>query len=52
MTGGWRKRTIYILMQLQRAAWGATIAGETLPSVEFSITVGDMADMPTDRFVA
>ena len=50
-TGGWRKRTIYILTQLQRAAWGATVAGETLPCVEFSITVGDMADMPTDRFV-
>ena len=51
LTAGWRKSSLYILSQLQRAIEGAKVAGETLPCVEFSITVGDMADMPVGGYV-
>ena len=44
--GGWRKRAISVLSQIHRAIDGAVTAGESVPNVEFAVTVGDMAVMP------
>ena len=46
----WDERTTNALSQLHRALQGATTAGETLPTVEFSIVVGDIAVLPTDGY--
>ena len=46
---GYRKRTMYVLSQLHRALLGAAAAGESVPSVEFSITVDDISLIPNPQ---
>jgi hypothetical protein len=43
---GYRKRTMYVLSQINRALLGAAAAGEKVPDVEFAITVDDMSMIP------
>lgn len=43
---GYRKRTLYVLSQINRALLGASAAGEKVPDVEFSITVDDISLIP------
>lgn len=42
----YRRRTLSILNQINRAVIGATAAGQNLPSIEFAVTVDDMALLP------
>lgn len=44
--GGYRRRTLSILNQINRAIIGATAVGEQLPSIEFAVTVDDMSLLP------
>ena len=46
---GYRKRTLYILSQLYRALLGAAAAGETVPNVEFAVTVDDISLIPNQQ---
>ncbi|KAM0716368.1 hypothetical protein Q7P37_007813 [Cladosporium fusiforme] len=43
---GYRRRTLSLLSQINRAIAGATAAGQKLPSIEFAVTVDDMAMIP------
>jgi hypothetical protein len=43
---GYRRRTLSVLNQINRAVLGATAAGQKLPSIEFAVTVDDMALLP------
>lgn len=43
---GYRRRTLSLLNQVNRAITGATAAGEKLPTIEFAATVDDMALIP------
>lgn len=43
---GYRHRTLSVLNQINRAIIGATAAGQKLPSIEFAVTVDDMALLP------
>ena len=43
---GYRKRTMFVLSQLNRALLGASAAGEKVPDVEFGVTVDDMSLIP------
>jgi hypothetical protein len=47
----WDERAVNALNQLHRALQGATAAIEILPTVEFSIVVGDIASLPIDGYV-
>lgn len=46
---GYRKRTLYVLSQLQRALHGAAAAGEAVPDVEFAVTVDDISLIPNSQ---
>lgn len=46
MNSAYRQRTLSVLHQLHKAVLGATIAGETLPTIEFAVTVDDMSLIP------
>lgn len=43
---GYRRRSLSMLSQINRAVAGATAAGEKLPTIEFAVTVDDMALIP------
>jgi hypothetical protein len=43
---GYRRRTLSVISQINRAVLGATAAGQKLPSIEFAVTVDDMALLP------
>lgn len=43
---GYRRRTLSLLNQINRAITGATAAGQKLPTIEFAVTVDDMALIP------
>ena len=43
---GYGKRALPMLSQLHRALLGASAAGETLPTIEFSVVVDDMSLIP------
>lgn len=43
---GYFKRAVPVLSQLHRALLGASAAGETLPTIEFAVTVDDMSLIP------
>ena len=44
---GFRERTHAVLQQINRALIGASAAGETLPTIEFSVIVEDRPNLPT-----
>ena len=46
---GYRKRTLYILSQLHRALLGAAAAGESVPNIEFAVTVDDISLIPNTQ---
>jgi len=46
---GYRLRTFSALSMLQRAIWSATAAGERLPTIEASIIVDDMTEIPSGK---
>lgn len=43
---GYRRRSLSLLNQVNRAVLGATAAGQRLPNIEFAATVDDMALIP------
>lgn len=46
---GYRKRSLFVLNQMQRALLGAAAAGEQVPNMEFAVTVDDISLIPNAR---
>ncbi|KAK1040145.1 hypothetical protein LTR33_015861 [Friedmanniomyces endolithicus] len=46
MNNAYRYRTLAVMHQLHNALLGAKVTGETLPTIEFAVTVDDMSLIP------
>jgi hypothetical protein len=44
--GGYQMRSLSVLHMLQQALWSASVAGESLPTIEATVVVDDMSLLP------